>query len=508
MSHNKDFDRMIRQKMNEREFAFEEAHWLAAKEMIDSRRGRWRYFYLLWLLVPAVAVVLFMGQAEKSGKDLAQPNGTSLTINTGDRVSAVGVSREVEHTAAEGNEAVASASEIRSEEIITAKGGSSAEKSGTGRKLFSGDEPRQAKMKTEDAGQSATTGSKSRGVAFGDGAKSAHSTGNELNVGLDGKIDSELLHAGIPAELDKLLLLTAITELENTVMLRERKTVPSLLSSREGRISGAAFALMQARPVNVERIKWWKITAGGGVMSHDADIRNAAGQEVYQDLSGLWSPVWGIDIMRNHRHFAWGTGLHLTTYAEQGRVAADSLISVSNSSYWRLIPVDTAVWVTTDSIANGNGYTYIGYSQTQTVQVLNRVEETRYERQELRAARNIRNQVSYLEIPLLADVHFGRGRWLGGVRFGPGLGRVIIRSGALPSADNGYSDIDNHSLKLWVPTYQCRIYTEYKLGQQWAAGISAGMRGVFGNTLSNDIIVRRSQGLNAMLQLSYSFPTK
>ncbi|MBL0043896.1 MAG: hypothetical protein IPP33_05615 [Flavobacteriales bacterium] len=198
--------------------------------------------------------------------------------------------------------------------------------------------------------------------------------------------------------------------------------------------------------------------------------------------TGKWSPSFGAEFMTIEKHFGLGIGLHRARYEEQLRAEklarTDEVINVNYS----LLPIQITVPVITDTIIIGGVPYYVTIPTTITVNQLVTTRDTTQVERILREARSIVNRVDYWELPLLLDAHTSVGKWTFGVRGGPSVGFLSVRTGVIPDMEGtGYVAIDQHTYRTTLFGYQARAYVRYGLSDLISVGLEPTVRGQFGN---------------------------
>lgn len=214
----------------------------------------------------------------------------------------------------------------------------------------------------------------------------------------------------------------------------------------------------------------------------------------------------GLEFMRMGRNIGVGSGIHYSTYSE--RIAMDHIdrTESTQSQYYFLTPVDTTLLIITDSIEVNGTMQYTGQSVYTTVHVLDQAMQTITTITRIRDAREQLNRTSYLEIPLLFDVHVVQGRWNLGLRGGPTLGILSTSSGSLPNSTyDGYLDLSDQQFRSLVLGYTGRAYVRYRFNSAWSIGLEPTVRGHLQNGLKGGQLTRRPIGYGGMFSLNYRF---
>ncbi|MFZ1616218.1 MAG: hypothetical protein WAT41_02575, partial [Flavobacteriales bacterium] len=257
-----------------------------------------------------------------------------------------------------------------------------------------------------------------------------------------------------------------------------------------------------APPLVPERAPW-EISVMGGLFSSTADYTGSNSAEWNAGISKENSLGIGTELMHMGRNFGIGAGLHFSTYAERLRTDAIDRTTNTLHDFWYLNPVDTAILVITDTLP-GTPPTYTGTSTNTTVNVLTQGTDTISTTQRIREARNEVNRASYLEVPILLDVHLVQGRWSFGLRGGPTVGLLTGRRGTLPAPDNeGYVAFADQPFRELIFGYTARAYVRYRFNAAWSVGVEPALRGQLMNSLGSGELERKASAKGVMLSLSY-----
>lgn len=263
-----------------------------------------------------------------------------------------------------------------------------------------------------------------------------------------------------------------------------------------------ASPLPAAAPI-VPRESPWEITGSGGLFTSSSKYRGGNSAEWEGGLDQAYSAGFGAELMHTGRNISLGFGLHYGTYAERMRLDALDERFTSYQQYWYLAVIDTSILVITDTLP-GTPPTYAGQSMNTAIQVLAQGTDTVVDRQHIRDARDAVNRVSYVEVPMLADVHVVQGRWSVGVRGGPTIGLLSTRRGAMPNrAGDGFTPFNGVAFRDVVLGYTARAYVRYRFNAAWSVGLEPALRGQLLNTLSSGDLERRSAAKGILLSLTY-----
>lgn len=267
--------------------------------------------------------------------------------------------------------------------------------------------------------------------------------------------------------------------------------------------SANTAAAAPAPPLLLPERAPWEVSVLGGGFSSKSHYAGSNSADWSGNISSEKSIGVGAELMHIGRNFGIGTGLYYGNYAERIRTDAIDVTTSTLHNYWYLTAVDTTVLVITDTVP-GTPPTYTGTSGNTTVHVLTQGTDTTTTSQHLRDARDQVNRVSYLEVPILLDVHLTQGRWMLGLRGGPTIGLLTGRRGAVPAPDNeGYLSFTDLPFRELTLGYTARAYVRYRFNAAWSVGVEPAMRGQLLNSLGNGDLVRRSSALGVMMSLTY-----
>ncbi len=248
----------------------------------------------------------------------------------------------------------------------------------------------------------------------------------------------------------------------------------------------------------------------GGGFSTTSDYRGSgtetwkASTERQNTLGVGIEGVWNIG-----RYFALGIGAHHSSYKE--RLIAEELSRTdelrTNSYFW--MPFDTIVLTVVDTVTIGATEYFVSELVPITINVLGIDTDTSYNTTVLRQRRSSTNTVHYIEFPLLLDAHTSCGRWVFGLRGGPTVGLLTSKQGMIPSAsETGYSDLDERTFSTLNIGATARAYARYRLCSAWSIGVEPTWRQQLGNAFADPDVQRRGAAFGGYLSLSYRFAPK
>lgn len=250
--------------------------------------------------------------------------------------------------------------------------------------------------------------------------------------------------------------------------------------------------------------KPWELGLVAGPFNSDARYTGDGSAAIQEATGPMRTHMAGIELMHMGRRLGIGTGLYHGTHAERARFDAVERTVTSVDHYWYLLPVDTSILVITDTVLINGQPHYEGHQVPTTIQVITQGADTTTSTQALRNARTIVNRTSYLEIPLLLDVHLVQGRWTLGLRGGPTLGLLTKHRVTLPlDDDTGYAELGSEAFRSMVAGYTARAYIRYRWNAAWSVGIEPTLRGQWMNSLSEGLLERRARATGVMMSLTY-----
>ncbi len=254
----------------------------------------------------------------------------------------------------------------------------------------------------------------------------------------------------------------------------------------------------------------FELTALGGVFTTNS-VYGGDGTETWKARTERQNAMgFGIEGVWNFgEHFGIGTGAHYGSYREMLRTEEFSRTdqTLTNSYYW--MPHDTMVLTVTGTDTIGA----IIYNVTElvptTIYELGVDTDTAYHNTVVRAARTVTNTTSHVEIPLLLDAHTSCGRWVFGVRGGPTLGLLTSREGSLPGdGENGFTELHERTFRSMTFGCSARGYARFRVSGLWSIGLEPTWRQQLGNALEGDDVQRRGSAIGAYLSVSYRMAAK
>ncbi|HEY0978194.1 MAG TPA: hypothetical protein VGE21_12055 [Flavobacteriales bacterium] len=248
----------------------------------------------------------------------------------------------------------------------------------------------------------------------------------------------------------------------------------------------------------------WEITAWIGWQNSRITYSGNADWIRSQQISPVNTISGGLELMHMGKHLGLGTGLHYATYGERLDMDNVDRTDLLFADRWYLVPVDTTIFHTSGHLP---GDLVEGFPLDTTINVITRTTDTTITVTRVRNARRTENRVSYVEIPLIADVHLTQGRWNLGLRGGPTLGLLSARRGLLPSANGeNYIPLTDEPFRKLQFGYQASAYIRYRFHPAWSIGIGPGVRGHWGNGSERSGLERRTMAWSGLVGLTYRFP--
>lgn len=552
MSTNEEFDELARRKLQERRMEYSDADWQQARALLDARRGSWRWGWwaggagllllLAWMLLP--------GQGSDKAPSRA---GVALPVEA--------AARQVEHAAQEAvesddprpgvQEGSFAAAEVPEEDHVATTVLPKPTESRTATLPHrNGDHNVQALhvLKAANAPEMPEVAKAEPQRATTNNMDSLVRQASLGTIGETAKQEEEVMAASLPQAVAGTSSVTpapafqpepasvagSTTEVTATapdadameqglMVAQDPADGPSTTGSptaaaRKDTVAAAPTASVlpsapadsalatspapTAPPIVPERAPW-EITAMGGVFTSTTWYSGGNSDEWSAALGKASSAGFGAELMHAGRNVSLGFGLHYGTYAERMQLDAFDATSVNYRPYWYLAGMDTSVLVISDTLP-GTPPTYTGQTMGTVIYVLTQGTDTLVNHQRIREARDAVNRVSYVEVPLLADVHAVQGRWSIGLRGGPTIGLLSARRGAVPnSAGDGYTPFNDVAFREVVFGYTARAYVRYRFNAAWSVGLEPALRGQLFNSLDNGDLQRRSSAKGIQLSLTY-----
>lgn len=543
MNTNEEFDELARRKLEERSFTFHEPDWEQARKLIDHSRGRrpWTQWVagsgmvvvlagLLWLgtrddhaattmaeHVPAVSTfhsTTATGPTVSTGQKTAQPQhsphapaqGDAVEMIAGGSIRAPGTTLPDSTLRTEprpDQAAVPTTAErpVRNKPASPRTGGTvvpAAPQDGRSITALSMDHIAQARSSVESNGLGAIPPKEMSEQATGTGRHS-------LSAHMPGSVDTQGTQqqhgpGAIPA--------TDSTAPEAyrgpAAPAFTRESAPTRMRT----IGQGATTLPLASPLAaatsvVPYHAPWEISVLAGGLASTNHYSGGNSAEWVDGVTSANSLGFGAELVHMGRHLGLGFGLHYGTYAERLRLDALDATTLSYHAFWFLMAVDTSVLVITDTLP-GTPPTYNGQNMDTTLYVLAQGTDTVVGHQRLRDAHDRTNRLSYVEVPLLADVHLVQGRWILGLRGGPTVGLLTGRRGSLPTGtDGGMVAYTEQPFSELMIGYTARAYVRYRFNAGWSIGLEPVVRGQLLNGLDRGALESKRAAQGVMMSLSY-----
>ena len=249
----------------------------------------------------------------------------------------------------------------------------------------------------------------------------------------------------------------------------------------------------------------FELTALGGVFSTNS-VYDGDGTETWEARTEHQNAMgFGIEGVWNFgEHFGLGTGVHYGSYREILHTAELSRTdqTLTNSYYW--MPHDTMVLTVIGADTIGAIIYNITELVPTTIYELGVDTDTAYHNTVERTPRTVTNTTSHVEIPLLLDAHTSCGRWVFGVRGGPTFGLLTRREGSVPGdGEQGFTELDERTFRSMTLGCTARGYARFRVNGNWSIGLEPTWRQQFGNALDGDDVQRRGRAIGAYLSVSY-----
>ncbi len=251
----------------------------------------------------------------------------------------------------------------------------------------------------------------------------------------------------------------------------------------------------------------FELTLLGGAFSTASNYSGSATETWGATTERQNAPGFGLEISQQlSDHFSFGIGAHYTRYRE--RLMAQELTRTDEwiSSHYILVPHDTLVLQVTGIVTIGGIDYYVTELVPMTINEVALDVDTTYTTTIVRERRNVTNTVSYVEVPMFIDAHTTTGRWVLGVRGGPTFGFLTGRQGSLPQGDDGaYADLREQTFSALTVGCTARAYARYRVNGALAVGVEPAWRKQLGNAFGDGSLERRSAAFGAYLSVSYRF---
>lgn len=543
MNTNEEFDELARRKLEERSFAFQESDWEQARQLIDHSRGRkpWTNWVagagmavvvagLLWLgtrddqtadpvaeRAPAAATVhstATTAQAMPTDHNADQPQRgpdahapeIAAAVIAGDSMLAPGTSlpATTQHTELRPEDAAVRTTVVRPAPLKTAapqavrtvehaapQDGPTVATAGVHNIVHA-----RATVETPGVVAIPPTNIPEPDVNTGGRSASADVAGSAVAEGTQKQLLPGLYSTTTGAAPEPLPNMATQASARGSVPAWMRVIGPDAATLP------LASPLVAAAPVVPYHAPWEvSLLAGGFASTNHYSGGNSA--EWAGGVSGANSLGLGAELVHMGRNLGLGFGLHYGTYAERLRLDPLDATTLNYHPFWYLMAVDTSVLVITDTLP-GTPPTYNGQHMDTTFYVLAQGTDTVVGHERLRDAHDRINRLSYLEVPLLADVHLVQGRWVLGLRGGPTIGLLTGRRGSLPTAaDGGMVAYTEQPFSELMFGYTARAYVRYRFSAGWSIGLEPALRGQLFNGLDSGALERKSAAKGVVMSLSY-----
>lgn len=250
--------------------------------------------------------------------------------------------------------------------------------------------------------------------------------------------------------------------------------------------------------------RWVELSALGGVMWTSTTYGGSAAGTFDGSVTHGTSPSLGLEWMHMRENWGYGLGLHSVRYAE--KLNLDEQTSPHTELFYThtFNPVDTTVLIVIDTVVVDSITYYVTQGVNTTIYVMDTQVDSTTTTIVTREALERTNRVSYLEIPLLGDVHTGGARWRLGLRAGPTFGIMTARQGALPVGPGGsLVALEDQPLTSLTIGYVARPYLRYMTPKGWSFGLEPCFRGQLFDTHEGEDLSRRSSAMGLMLGVGF-----
>lgn len=566
MNSNEQFDELARQKLAERDFPFQEAHWLDAQRAIATQR-RGRRGGALWIAGGALAVILgaWLLWPSSDGMQLGRLDvgTTARPMEAGAAGSAPANEEMTNARTAEGTGTDAQPSSIALVPASTVEATASTATGGESASYGHRHDPPAHALRTQSVPDE-----RSAAVIPSRTIAAANSTNMDLAQGTNAQQGDALPTEGPGVTVSSLppdLPAASSTDVSLTpndgTTHQHAATADDLASSKNLQTTGddpgtagvdsasvgasdskattafdaggslapgtgpgtdasastgtdsvpaplvtiepkATPPVAAAAPPLISPRSPWELAALFGAFNSTSTY--SGGNSASWNVSPERTYGGGAEIVRMGRNAGLGIGIHYGSYADRLRTPGESRSELSTTRSWFLDPVDTTILIVT-------GFdTATGFFTTQNVNVtinqLRMTLDSSYASVVIREARERINRTSYLEAVGLLDAHLVQGRWTIGVRGGPSVGLLTTRSGSIPS--NGAEEItfNDAAMQRFVLGWTARAYVRYRFNSAWSVGIEPAMRGQLGDGFVQDGVARRSNAIGGLISVSYRLP--
>jgi hypothetical protein len=543
MNDPREFDELARQKLAQRQFAFKEGDWAGMQRLINDqgKKRRWPLWTLAAVLLVATPALWWALRDEPATIAPAAPaiarveeasvKGTAPLDVASNSTATEQTDRKVYqpvHEAIAPTEPVAAAEQEPAQQARARTADEPAHREPAKRRtrntsaVMTGTGVSSAEVKVKTSNASATA------VVQAGTPTGQHATAGTKGVAIAGVVDEVAAPTGVnisavpptndtavmpdtsPTSTTSTPANTGSTESTNIVPLNSGTVAPSADSVQTAVVTQDS-ALVPPAPTPTQ----WLATSGSrfefslfGGMSLSTSRYSATSAETWRtDNSGQWSPSFGFEAMRMKEHFGYGLGVHRARYEEQLRAEQLSRTDDIYTTTYFLMPIQIITPVVTDTLTVDSVDYFVTTPTTVTVNQLMSNTDTTQQNTILREARTVVNRVDYWEVPLLVDLHTSKGRWCFGVRGGPSIGFLSVRSGVVPNAEgDGYADLGGSTYRSTLFGYQARIYARYRLSDRWSIGLEPIARGHFGNAFEGGSPVRRNMAVGGLFSLTFRLP--
>ncbi len=543
MNTNNEFDELARRKLAERDFPFQEAHWLEAQRAIAAQ-GNTRKGGAWWYVAGGVAVIIGAWLLWHVNGPIAQHTGKAVVVserNEGTSAAPQQVKEEVNealmsnstvensvpsHTEVEPSGVTANVPDVQPKAITHSINATPRE-----REVRSGSTPpTPSSLGTSDDGSSVATTNLAGASTITTGVQ----VDPEPSVAIRATADEG---AGVTVQEPAVVTPAPTDNADPAITPKDASAKSDDIGSRSADDAivvqptldptpAAPDPVITADPVTTDNATPqdsavtvvepplapapiinprapWEVGVLGGVFNTPSTY--AGGESAAWSSEALNTAAFGAEWMHMGSNIGLGIGIHYGSFADRLNTPEANRMTLTTNPFWYLSPVDTTILFVTGFDSTSN--TYIGHNVDITVNVLRLGLDSTITSVRVRDARSRINRTSYIEVPFLMDAHLVQGRWSFGVRGGPSIGLRTQRQGSVPSNDGEvYVEFDDVTTRSWVVGWSARAYVRYRFNAAWSVGIEPAVRGQFMDNFDQNGVARRSTAFGGMISVTYRLP--
>lgn len=566
MNHENEFDELARRKLAERDFPFQEAHWLDAQRAIAAER-KGRRGGALWVVggaaVLIIAAWLLWPMNETPTMAVVKEGSTNSPVEAGKSVNEVSAT-ELDHRNSKGVVAERASAQDGTIDVKSA----AQQRPAHGRSVSSGNELSNNEGQSLDV--NAPRGVPAKGMTGAMNGtelpvlQTLHGQANDLDDAipppgsdhgaldqvammttpdlLAGRIedpkspgDTEphdpadnkdvsdpaglIVAAGAETRFDEDQQGLSANGADGGLIIPVADTAvqdPPLTSTLPAVEQGLSLAALpspqDSTPVTPDPVAAvpplitprspWELSVLFGAFNTSSVY--AGGNSAAWEVSQERTYGSGVELMHMGSNFGLGGGFHYGTYADRLRTPEERRSVLNTETNWYFQPVDTTIMIVLgyDSITNS----WLTENVDVTINELRMSLDSSYADVLIREARERLNRTSYVEAVGLVDAHLVQGRWSFGIRGGPSIGLLTTRNGSIPSNGGEEITFNDVAVKSMVVGWTARAYVRYRFNAAWSVGIEPAARGQLFDGLAHEGVTRKSSGFGVMLSVSYRLP--